>query len=128
MARNPFGHIDLRVREIDEAAQFFDAWLPSLGFSERYDGAEWIVFATAGELPSAAYFAITENPKHAANGNRFAFWVESREDVERIAGLVTQAGGTELSGPKEMPYGPDYFAVYFADPSGNRFEVYHRTD
>jgi catechol 2,3-dioxygenase-like lactoylglutathione lyase family enzyme len=128
MARNPFGHIDLRVRDIDEAAQFFDGWLPSLGFSERYDGDEWIVFATAGELPSAAYFAITETREHATNANRIAFWVESRDDVERIARLVAQAGGTELSGPKEMPYGPDYFAVYFADPSGNRFEVYHRTD
>jgi len=25
-----------------------------------------------------------------------------------------------------MPYGPDYYAIFFADPCGNRFEVYHR--
>jgi catechol-2,3-dioxygenase len=25
-----------------------------------------------------------------------------------------------------MPYGPGYYAVFFADPSGNRLEVYVR--
>jgi hypothetical protein len=25
-----------------------------------------------------------------------------------------------------MPYGPGYYAVFFADPSGNRLEIYHR--
>ena len=34
--------------------------------------------------------------------------------------------GAELSGPKPMPYGPGYYAAYFADPSGNPLEVYVR--
>jgi hypothetical protein len=25
-----------------------------------------------------------------------------------------------------MPYTPGYYAVYFADPSGNRYEIYVR--
>jgi hypothetical protein len=25
-----------------------------------------------------------------------------------------------------MPYGPGYYAAFFTDPSGNRFEVYVR--
>jgi hypothetical protein len=32
------------------------------------------------------------------------------------------------AGPKEMPYQAGDYAVYFADPSGNRFEVYYRPD
>jgi hypothetical protein len=31
-----------------------------------------------------------------------------------------------MSGPKSMPFGPDYDAVFFPDPCGNRFEVYFR--
>jgi catechol-2,3-dioxygenase len=27
-----------------------------------------------------------------------------------------------------MPYGPGYYAVFFADPSGNLLEVYVRPD
>jgi hypothetical protein len=41
---------------------------------------------------------------------------------------VRVAGARELSGPKPMPYGPGYYAVFFADPSGNRLEVYVRPE
>jgi catechol 2,3-dioxygenase-like lactoylglutathione lyase family enzyme len=52
--------------------------------------------------------------------------VASREDVERVASIAREAGALDLSGPKEMPYGPGYYAAFFADPSGNRLEVYVR--
>ena len=55
-----------------------------------------------------------------------AFAVGSREDVERVAEVARTAGALELSGPKEMPYGPGYYAIFFADPSGNLLEVYFR--
>lgn len=124
-ARNPFGHVDLRVRDLGSALPFYEALLPELGFTERYDDPEWKVFATAGELPSAAYFAIVESPGHVANESRIAFWVSEPAEVDRLAAVVG-AAGAELSGPKRMPYGPDYYAVFFADPSGNRLEIYHR--
>jgi predicted enzyme related to lactoylglutathione lyase len=124
---NPFGHIDLRVRDMTAALPFYEALLPALGFTQRYDGPQWKVFATTAELPGTAYFGLVESADHAANENRIAFWLSGREDVDRLAAVAGSAGALELSGPKEMPYGPDYYAVYFADPSGNRFEIYHRT-
>ena len=58
-----------------------------------------------------------------------AFWVESREEVDRIAQLLREAGANDLSGPKLMPeYLPTYYAVFFADPWGNPLEVVHWTD
>jgi catechol 2,3-dioxygenase-like lactoylglutathione lyase family enzyme len=123
---NPFGHIDLRVRDLAVAQRFYDALLPSLGFTERYHGELWKVWATTEELPSTAYFAVVESIDHAANENRIAFWVATPDDVDRLADIGRGAGATELSGPKPMPYGPGYYAVFFADPSGNRLEIYHR--
>jgi catechol 2,3-dioxygenase-like lactoylglutathione lyase family enzyme len=124
---NPFGHVDLRVASLREALPFYEALLPALGYTARYDGPEWKVFATERDsLPETAYFGIVESAGHVANENRIAFWAADRETVDRIAAVVEAAGARELSGPKEMPYGPDYYAVFFADPSGNRFEVYHR--
>jgi catechol 2,3-dioxygenase-like lactoylglutathione lyase family enzyme len=111
---------------MSEALPFYEAWLPALGFTQRYHGAEWKVFGTEEELPAAAYFAITESAGHTRNENRIAFWCADRAEVDQIAALVETAGAREISGPKEMPYGPDYYAVYFCDPCGNRFEVYHR--
>jgi hypothetical protein len=46
--------------------------------------------------------------------------------VDRLAGVAREAGALQLSGPKVMPYGPGYDAVFFADPSDNRLETYHR--
>jgi len=123
---NPFGHIDLRVADLAAAQPFYDALLPALGFTERYHGETWKVWARPDPLPATAYFGITESPGHVANENRIAFWVASREDVERVADVARDAGALELSGPKEMPYGPGYYAIFFADPSGNRLEVYVR--
>lgn len=51
----------------------------------------------------------------------------STDEVDRVAGIAQEAGAT-LSGPKEMPYGPGYYAAYFDDPSGNHLEVYVRPD
>jgi predicted enzyme related to lactoylglutathione lyase len=123
--RNPFGHIDLRVPSIAEALPFYEALLPALGFTRRYDGGDWRVFATEVPPPAAAYFAVTESADFTPNENRIAFWAADRAEVDRLAEAVAGTGAA-VSGPKDMPYGPGYYAAYFTDPGGNRFEVYHR--
>jgi catechol 2,3-dioxygenase-like lactoylglutathione lyase family enzyme len=123
---NPFGHIDLRVPSLADALPFYEALLPPLGFTARYDGGGWCVFGTTGALPAAAYFGVTESTAHTPNENRIAFWAADRLEVERVTDAVAAAGAKDVSGPKDMPYGPGYYASYFTDPAGNRFEVYHR--
>lgn len=110
-------HIDLRVNDLAAAQEFYEQLLPALGYTERFHGDAWKVWAAAPD----SYFAITESAKHVANENRIAFAVASHAEVDRIADIV---GAT----PKQMPYGPDYYAIFFADPSGNRLEVYMRND
>ena len=123
-----FGHIDLRVSSIGAALAFYDELLPALGFTERHHGDEWKVWATIDPLPSTAYFGITEERGHVPNGNRIAFWVTSPAEVDRVTEIARRAGAADLSGPKPMPYGPGYYASFFADPSGNRLEVYVRPE
>lgn len=125
---NPFGHIDVRVADLGVALEFYEALLPALGFTERFHGEEWKVWATTDPLPETAYVAITEATAHIPNENRIAFWVSSSDDVDRLAEIARQAGARELSGPKAMPYGPGYYAAFFADPSGNRLEIYVRPE
>ena len=122
---NPFGHIDLRVRELAVAQEFYEALLPALGFTERYHGDLWKVWANNEELPATAYFGITDSRDHVPNENRIAFSVSTPNDVDLLAEVAREAGA-ELSGPKLMPYGPGYYAIFFEDPSGNRLEIYHR--
>jgi catechol 2,3-dioxygenase-like lactoylglutathione lyase family enzyme len=123
---NRFGHIDLRVSDMEPALAFYEALLPALGYTERYHGEEWKAWATTDPLPSTAYFAVTEDRAHVPNGNRIAFWLESSAEVDRLAEIARGAGAVGASGPKAMPYAPGYYAAYFADPSGNLFEIYVR--
>jgi len=127
-AVDPYGHIDLRVVDLATARPFYAALLPTLGFTREFAGEEWLVWATEGELPGAAYFAVTETPEHVATANRVVFRLPSLGDVDRVGAVVRASGGRIESGPRPCPeYSDTYYAVFFKDPSGNRLEAYFRT-
>ncbi|MDQ2807502.1 MAG: VOC family protein [Chloroflexota bacterium] len=125
---NPFGHIDLRVPDLAAALLFYEQLLPALGFTRSFHSADWCVFAGAGDLPGAAYFAVTEDRTHQPNANLIGFWAADRATMDRLAALVTAAGGTISAGPQAFPISPTYYAVYFTDPCGNRYEITYRVN
>ncbi|CCQ95027.1 conserved hypothetical protein [[Clostridium] ultunense Esp] len=123
---NKFSHIDLRVNDLERVLPFYEKLLPALGFTRTFHSEKWRVFAAEGDLPSVAYFAITEDRDHKPNANLIGFWAKDRDEVDRIAKLVEQSGGTITSGPQLFPISPTYYAVYFEDPCGNAYELVHR--
>ncbi len=128
MNRNPFSHIDLTVTRFDLALPFYEKILPALGFTRTFHSQKWKVFAAEGDLPGAAYFALNENPEHHTNANLVGFWADRPEDVDAFAHLVTESGGKILDGPRHFPMSPSYYAFYFEDPCGNKFEYMYRID
>jgi catechol 2,3-dioxygenase-like lactoylglutathione lyase family enzyme len=126
MPQYPFSHIDLSVTSFELALPFYEKILPALGFIHNYHSAKWKVFAADGTLPGAAYFAITEDPAHRANGNVIGFWGKDRWEVDRFAQLVAGRGGKIFDGPRGFSIRPSYYAFYFEDPCGNKFEFLHR--
>lgn len=123
---NKFSHIDLRVTNLEVVLPFYEKLLPELGFTRTFHSANWRVFAAEGELPMAPYFAITEDAGHTPNENLIGFWANDREEVDHIAKLVTENGGKINGGPQLFPISPTYYAVYFEDPCGNKYEMVHR--
>ena len=130
MSRNPFSHIDLRVRSFANVTEFYRALLPELGFTVWWgeEGGDWRGASTAESFPGKAFFGFTEDPAHKPNATCIAFWVNTREEVDRIGEIVKRAGGRNIEGPAHCPeYSEEYYAVFFEDPDGNRLEVVHRT-
>ncbi|MCR2807606.1 VOC family protein [Paenibacillus soyae] len=123
---NKFSHIDLRVNDLSRVLPFYEKLLPALGFTRAFHSADWRVFAGEGELPRTAYFAITEDREHQPNANLIGFWADDREEVDRMAELVREIGGTINDGPRLFPISPTYYAVFFEDPCGNKYEIVHR--
>jgi predicted enzyme related to lactoylglutathione lyase len=123
MKKRCFDHIDLRVRNLAEVRSFYEILLPALGFNKdaKIDG--WIQYERAADA-RAEFFGVTESPNHIANECRIAFWASSVVEVDRLAEVVRRAGGCNIEGPGfEVP---GYYAVFFEDASGNRFEICHR--
>ncbi|SKB01553.1 hypothetical protein SAMN02745166_03402 [Prosthecobacter debontii] len=121
--RRLYDHIDLRVTNLAEATLFYETLLPALGFSRRMNVPGWLQYEAA-DHGVAAFFGVTESERHVPNENRIAFWAASVEDVDAIADIADLAGAQNIEGP--MAYAPGYYAMFFEDPCGNRFEVCHR--
>jgi predicted enzyme related to lactoylglutathione lyase len=119
-----FDHIDLRVRNLAEVRSFYEMLLPALGFTKDAKVDGWIQYEGAGQDGAVEFFGVTESPGHTANECRIAFWAPSVVEVNRLAEVVRRAGGRNIEGPGfEVP---GYYAVFFEDASGNRFEICHR--
>ena len=119
-----FDHIDLRVPKLADVATFYQTLLPALGFSQRVAIEGWLQFEVPGGTVTE-FFGVTQSPAHVPNENRIAFWAESPADVDAIAKVAARVGARNIEGP--MDYAPDYYAVFFEDPCGNRLEVCHRS-
>src|SRR3954470_22787025 len=117
-------HIDLRVKNFARAMNFYGKLLPALGFTCDRSDSEWGTFYSVGGDKPSAFFGFTEDPDHRPNGNRMAFWVDSRSDVDEMGSLVREIGGGNLEGPQLcVEYSPGYYAVFFDDPDGNKLEI-----
>ena len=119
-----FDHIDLRVRDMKVAREFYGKFLPQLGFVRESPGEDFHTFYAAGGDNPAEFFGFTQDENHQPNGTRIAFWADTHEEVDRLAKLVREAGGNLLEGPEIcVDYSPGYYAFFFEDPDGNKLEI-----
>jgi catechol 2,3-dioxygenase-like lactoylglutathione lyase family enzyme len=124
MTSRLFDHIDLRVSNLARARRFYDVFLPAVGFTEiKPDGAA-MSYRAPGEGAPARFVEINEEPNHRGNANRIAFWGESEEAVNRLGEIARGAGARMMEGPEYcQEYTPGYYAVFFEDDDGNKWEV-----
>jgi len=119
---------------MDVAKKFYGKFLPHLGFvRERHEspppqqedaGEAFHTFYSAGGDKPSEFFGFTQDENHRPNGTRIAFWADTRDEVDRIAKLVRDAGGKNLEGPEICAdYSPGYYAFFFEDPDGNKLEI-----
>lgn len=119
-----FDHLDLRVQSLAEVRPFYERLLPALGFTREVSIPGWLTYEVEDSDGATEFFGVTESPSHVANECRIAFWVDNREEVDRLATIVRQAGARNIEGP--LCEDPQYYAVFFEGPSGNRLEICNR--
>ena len=123
MKSRHFDHIDLRVRDVERAKKFYVPVLKALGFTVDQKVRDWVSYeAPSKDGKPTEFFGFTHDPNHKPNENRIAFWAETREEVDRIVAVARAAGAKNIEGP-EVYEEPNYYAVFFEDPEGNKLEV-----
>lgn len=134
MARGSISHLSLTVSDLNRSTEFYDKVFTFIGY-KRVEVPESTQQAMKTRLkawvgpgysisirPSKGEFARRLHDRNAPGFNHLAFNAEDRSDVEKMYGLLKEIGATVLDPPAEYPYSPGYFAVYFADPDGLKFE------
>ena len=118
-------HLDVRVRDAEVARAFYDPFCAALGLTVIDASGTWVVYETND--PTDAFFAITSDADFRPSRSRIALRADSVEEVERVASAARISGATEFETPHDCPeYCRGYYASFFADPDGNRYEVCYR--
>jgi glyoxylase I family protein len=116
-------HIDVHVRDLTAASAFFDALAEHVGYRRRVDPEPDFVGYERCDA-GRPRIGFTLDPAHRAGTMRIAFAVATREQVDAAARAAVARGARGIEGPSLNPeYGDDYYAVFFEDPDGNRYEV-----
>ena len=118
-------HLDMRVRSLAQARTFYDPFCAALGLTKIDVGEEWICYgAPDSSLP---FLAIDADPEFVAGHSRIALRASSNSDVDRISDVARASGAGRYEPPQTCPeYSAGYYASFFEDPDGNRYEICHR--
>ncbi|HTW86234.1 MAG TPA: VOC family protein [Candidatus Sulfotelmatobacter sp.] len=138
MAFRGFDHVDLRVPSLAAVESFYAALLPKLGLTrkaysyvdprgdwydadaERYNAVEWYEDATDGR--AGAFFGVIEDADMVVPRTRIAFAMP-REGLEGWMDELRAIGAREV---EFWEHEDRYWAVFFTDPIGTRFELVAR--
>lgn len=123
---NPY--VTLGMRDHDEAARFYDAVLATIGWSSHAAFGTWRAYSEGGSGKGMTFWACTPFDEKAAsvgNGTMVGFPARTRAEVEKFHEAAMALGGTDegAPGPREA-YGPNWYAAYLRDPTGNKIAVY----
>jgi glyoxylase I family protein len=122
-------HIDLTAVDLERSTGFYELVLGALGFS-RVEHPSYVAWSN-GRM-NLGLRAAAEAERHIAfDRNRaglhhIALRAAARADVDEFHAFLVAHRLSVLDSPAEYPeYGPDYYAVYFADPDGIKLELVH---
>ncbi|HEY2484386.1 MAG TPA: VOC family protein [Candidatus Binataceae bacterium] len=134
MTRASISHIALTVSDLPRSFEFYDGIFKFMGYmpievpettqqSMMTELKSWVGPGYSISIrPSKGEFAHRVHDRNAPGFNHMAFYAEDRSDIEAMHQLLNKIGAKILDPPAEYPYSPGYFAVYFADPDGLKFE------
>jgi catechol 2,3-dioxygenase-like lactoylglutathione lyase family enzyme len=130
-------HIQITVKDMSVALHFYDKLMPLLGFdlekrtnaivqSHEFHVVEYIhpQLAFGINSPRKPFAQETVHRRKPGALHHLAFKTESKAEVDRLAAELARIGANIVDGPRLFPqHGSDYYAVFFKDPDGIKYEI-----
>jgi glyoxylase I family protein len=123
-------HILINSVDRERALPFYSWLMPKLGFKRQVslpdnpDVVGWLGRNTNLWLNQAEVLLRCELfDKRRVGLRELAFAADTREEVDEIAAGIEEHGGKLTDPPREYPYWPGYYSVFFTDPDGIKLEV-----
>jgi len=117
------GYTIVGTNKFDEAAEFYDALLGTLGAGRAFDADTFIAWSTG---PKAPAFSIAKPFDGAeatvGNGVMIAFAMNAPEKVDAFYAKALELGATDEGAPGERS--GNFYAAYFRDLDGNKLNAY----
>lgn len=135
-------HLQVTVKDIDLVEGFYDGFMEALGFDlskkikvylEELDMnvIEYLDRSYDFGICSALseYENETVHRRKPGAVHHIAFRAASRSEVDRIYQAVLTLGAGILDEPQIFPqHGPNYYALFFNDPDGIKYEIVNNDD
>jgi catechol 2,3-dioxygenase-like lactoylglutathione lyase family enzyme len=130
-------HVELSVIDYEGSIRFYDRmfgwlgyksfWTLDVGYRSTYYMARFpLPHSYIGIQPARAGHAL-DHREQATGIHHIAIWARRRREVDRFyREFLLEDGVTVTEPPAEYPiYAPGYYAVFFLDPTGIRWELAH---
>jgi catechol 2,3-dioxygenase-like lactoylglutathione lyase family enzyme len=127
-------HVELNVPDYERAIQFYDRMFGWLGYSSFWTLGIGSISTYYTAYPHS-YIGIQPSPhtEHLQDSerrcgiNHVALWAKNRREVDAFYAGFLKPEGLAVPDPPDWcwEYAPDYYAVFFFDPYGIRWELVH---
>lgn len=106
---------------------FYDATFATIGWAQFVEYPDWRAYCKGGTDKSLALWVGKPHDGAAAthgNGTMLGLMVDTRAEVDAFHAAAMANGGRDEGppGPREA-YGPDWYAAYMRDPTGNKIAI-----
>lgn len=132
-------HVQITVKDLKVAEAFYDQLMPILGFdltrkskgavvAHEFEVIEYyhplLIFAI--NSPRAVFKDDIIHPRKPGALHHLAFKATSNEQVDELYPQIKSIGANIVEPPKFYPqHGNHYYALFFKDPEGIKYEIVH---
>lgn len=121
------GYVTIGARDNAEALAFYDVVLGTIGYKRFAEYGAFTGYGIDGKSDGQSVWICKPydgKEARAGNGIMIAFNADERAQVHAFYYAAMKHGGSDEGAPGPRPdYGPDWYAAYLRDPTGNKLAI-----